>query len=127
MGMIRALHHAALSCPTHELFEAEKKFYGEVLGLSVKRSFPTGIMFDTGSGIIEIFDKGEPALPQGVIRHFAFLVDSADACVATVRKAGYEVTVEPDDRVLASDPPYPIRVAFCRGPLGEEIEFFQER
>ena len=84
-------------------------------------------MFDTGDGIIEIFDKGDAALPQGVIRHFAFLVDSADACTETVRKAGYKVTVEPDDRVVSSDPPYPIRVAFCEGPLGEEIEFFEER
>jgi len=23
--------------------------------------------------------------------------------------------------------PYKVRVAFCNGPLGEEIEFFQER
>ncbi|MEI3049677.1 MAG: hypothetical protein ACLTEU_10860 [Roseburia inulinivorans] len=27
----------------------------------------------------------------------------------------------------ASNPPFPIRVAFCIGPVGEEIEFFQER
>ncbi len=28
---------------------------------------------------------------------------------------------------IPSDPPYPIRVAFCHGPSGEEIEFFSER
>lgn len=31
------------------------------------------------------------------------------------------------DVLMLSEPPFPIRVAFCKGPLGEEIEFFQER
>ncbi len=44
-----------------------------------------------------------------------------------VRAAGYEVIVEPNDKVIMSDPEYPIRMAFCFGPLGEQIEFFSER
>ena len=35
--------------------------------------------------------------------------------------------IEPNDIVIRSDPEYPARMAFCFGPLGEEIEFFQER
>lgn len=31
------------------------------------------------------------------------------------------------DVLMLSEPPFPIRGAFCKGPLGEEIEFFQER
>jgi glyoxylase I family protein len=29
--------------------------------------------------------------------------------------------------LIASTPVFPARIAFCRGPLGEEIEFFQEK
>ena len=31
------------------------------------------------------------------------------------------------DIVIASEPPFPAKIAFCRGPLPEEIEFFQEK
>ena len=44
-----------------------------------------------------------------------------------VREAGYEVFIEPKDIVITSEPPFPARIAFCRGPLQEEIEFFQEK
>lgn len=38
-----------------------------------------------------------------------------------------EVFVEPKDIEIQSDPRFPARIAFCRGPLGEEIEFFCEK
>ena len=44
-----------------------------------------------------------------------------------VREAGYLITVEPKDVVIPSQPEFPVRVAFCNGPVGEEIEFFQEK
>ena len=31
------------------------------------------------------------------------------------------------DIVIPSQPEFPVRVAFCNGPVGEEIEFFQEK
>lgn len=31
------------------------------------------------------------------------------------------------EEYMGKYPPFPIRVAFCIGPVGEEIEFFQER
>ena len=31
------------------------------------------------------------------------------------------------DKVIKSVPEYPIRMAFCFGSLGEQIEFFSER
>lgn len=34
------------------------------------------------------------------------------------------LVVAPKDIVISSQPPYPARIAFCKGPLGEEIEFF---
>ena len=54
------------------------------------------------------------------------ITDDVDACVDAVKKAGYEVFIEPKNIEIASMPVFPTRIAFCRGPLGEEIEFFQE-
>lgn len=83
-------------------------------------------MFSTGSGIIEIFNNGDGALPQGAVRHFALATDDVDACVAAVRAAGYKITVEPGNITIPSAVPFPLRMAFCIGPVGEEIEFFTE-
>ena len=60
-------------------------------------------------------------------RHFALKTDDVDGCVKAVREAGYPITVEPKDIVIPSQPEFPVRVAFCNGPTGEEIEFFQEK
>lgn len=125
--MIKGIHHVSMKCSNQEEYEKTIHFYKDILGLSVARSWNAGIMLDTGSGLIEIFNDGEEKLDKGVIRHFAFAVDDADRCIDTVRKAGYEVFVEPKDVVIASNPPFPARVAFCYGPLGEEIEFFEEK
>ncbi len=125
--MIKGIHHVSMKCSNQKEYDKTIHFYRDTLGLSVKRSWNAGIMLDTGSGLIEIFNDGEKKLDKGVIRHFAFAVDDADQCIDTVKKAGYEVFVEPKDVVIASDLPFPARVAFCYGPLGEEIEFFEEK
>ena len=54
-------------------------------------------------------------------------MDDVDEAAARVKEAGYEVFIEPNDRTFDADPPFAFRMAFCRGPLGEEIELFQER
>lgn len=127
MSMIKGIHHVSLKCRDDGEYEQTVSFYRDVLGLPVLRTWKEGTMLETGSGIIEIFNNGSDAPGQGVIRHFAFATDDVDACIDRVKKAGYEVTVEPKDVMMSSEPPFPIRVAFCKGPLGEEIEFFQER
>lgn len=130
-NLIKGIHHIALKCQGIEAFEKAKAFYGEVLGLKVERSWGegenAGIMFQTGSGMMEIFANAPDLLPQGTVRHFALATDDVDACVAAVREAGYEVTVEPKDICIGSVPPFPARIAFCIGPVGEEIEFFCEK
>ena len=92
-----------------------------------RRSELAGFMFDTGAGLVEVFTDAEGQLPQGSIRHFALKTDDVDGCVKAVREAGYPITVEPKDIVIPSQPEFPVRVAFCNGPVGEEIEFFQEK
>jgi catechol 2,3-dioxygenase-like lactoylglutathione lyase family enzyme len=52
-------------------------------------------------------------------------VDDCKAATELARKAGAEVTVEPRDVSLSSDPPMPIRIAFFKGPDGELIELFE--
>lgn len=102
-------------------------FYKEILELEEVRAWDTGCMFNTGAGLMEIFNDGECPLGQGTIRHFALATDDVDACAKKVKEAGYEVFIEPNDIVISSTLEFPARIAFCRGPVGEEIEFFQER
>ena len=129
-SLICGVHHVALKCDGTAEFEKTLHFYQDVLGLEPVRSWGegenAGAMLSTGDGLLEIFASGRK-LPQGAIRHFALRTERVDDCVAAVRTAGYPITVEPKDIVIASNPPFPARIAFCTGPVGEEIEFFQEQ
>lgn len=127
MSLVKGIHHVSMKTSSPEEFEKVVSFYRDTIGLTVARTWEAGIMFDTGDGIIEFFKNGDETKPQGAIRHFAFATDDVDACVKAVTEAGYEFFDGPRDVVIPSDPGYPIRVAFCHGPLGEDIEFFQER
>ncbi len=125
--MISGIHHVSLKCGTTEEFEKAKDFYLNVLGFAVVREWPEGIMIDSGSGLLEIFSNGPGVKSKGAVRHIAFGTDDVDGVIEKVKAAGYEVFIEPNDIVIRSDPPFPARMAFCLGPLGEELEFFQEK
>ena len=125
--MIKGIHHISMKCNTVEEINRVKEFYISVLGLKIIREWSDGIMIDTGNGYIEIFTNADGEHRLGAIRHFALLTDDVDTIAKKVKTAGYEVFVEPVDKVIKSDPEYPIRMAFCFGPLGEQIEFFCER
>ena len=130
--MIKGIHHVALKCRGIDEFEETVRFYCETLGMKVARSWGegtgSGIMIDTGDGsLMEIFANVDDKLPQGAIRHFALRTDDVDAAVEAVRKAGYEITMGPADIVIPSEIPFPARIAFVIGPVGEEIEIFCEK
>jgi len=125
--MIIGLHHISMKCGTPEEFEKSKAFYVDLLGFKKVREWPDGIMIDFGNGMLEIFSNGAGIKAKGALRHVAFATDDVDEIVDKVKKAGYEVFIEPNDIVIESEPEFPARMAFCIGPLGEEIEFFQER
>lgn len=125
--MIKGLHHISLKCGTTEEFEKAKSFYLDLLGFEIVREWPEGVMISFGNGMLEIFSNGEGIKTKGALRHLAFATDDVDVVVEKVKKAGYEVFIEPNDIVIKSVPEFPARMAFCFGPLGEEIEFFQER
>ena len=125
---VTGIHHIALKCCGVEEFKKTVHFYRDILGLTVARSWgkaeSAGIMLDTGAGLLEIFANAPDKLSAGALRHMALAVEDTDACVRAVRDAGYKITMEPTDICIESDPPYPARIAFCIGPVGEELEFF---
>ena len=116
-----------MKCNTEEEINKVKDFYISVLGLKIVREWSDGFMIYTGNGYIEIFTNADGEHRLGSIRHFALLTDDVDMLAEKVKDAGYELIVEPNDKVIKSVPEYPIRMAFCIGPLGEQIEFFYER
>lgn len=54
-----------------------------------------------------------------------FLVEDCDEMINRIKQEGYSILMEPKDVCIGKD--YFVRVGFCIGPIGEEIEFFQEK
>ena len=94
MWMTREACAVLETCP---VIAAPQTASGEMLALSIAQ------------GAAEL--GGKTVLPLS----FAMSRDAA------VRAAGYPITVEPNSLVIAD---LPARIAFCVGPLHEEIEFF---
>lgn len=128
MNHIAGVHHICLKAAGRAAWERAVAFYSQVLGCPLVRSWGEGdgscAMLDLGNCLLEIFADADEPLSPGVHRHVAFCANDVDAAAQLVRQAGCEITVEPVDKVLGG---LPVRIAFCRGPLGESIEFFQER
>lgn len=124
------IHHVSIKVKN---MDASEKFYTEVLGMTKTLSWGEGekraMLLDTGDGAcIELFAGGATESPApGAIWHFALYSDDPDKAIERARAAGAPITVEPKDVVLSSNPPVPIRIAFCKGPDGESIEFFKTR
>ena len=130
-NLIKGTHHIALKCENTEMFNETIKFYTEVLGLNIKRSWgqgdDAGAMLDLNGTVLELFATGRTVGTTGSVNHFALATDKVDECIAAVKAAGYKVTMEPTDIVIPATPEFPARIAFCIGPVGEEIEFFCEK
>ncbi len=103
---MRGVHHISLKAKGAAAFEGVLAFYRDVLGCPLVR-------------------RCGKAEEKGLFAHIAFAADDVDGMARRVREAGYPVFLGPEDKNLGGD--YPIRIAFCTGPAGEEIEFFQER
>ncbi len=122
-------HHVAIRARD---FEATVQFYTEALGFKEKIAWgedkSRAVMLDAGDGnYLEVFAGGaDTPKPEGAILHFALRTDNCDAALERARTAGAEVTMEPKDINIQSRPHHtPVRIAFCKGPDGEIIEFFQ--
>lgn len=126
MALIKGIHHVALTANGMEQYEKAIEFYRDILGVPVARTWGEGdrlaVMLDMGQGIIELFSYDGTGEVGGTMPHVAFATDDTDACIEAVRAAGYAVTMEPSDVVISGN--YPARIAFCKGPVGETVEFF---
>jgi glyoxylase I family protein len=111
--------------------EASMAFYSKGLGCTPKASWGQGdrrtVLLDTGDGNYLEISGGGSIPPQAgtTILHFALRTADCDQAIEAARAAGAEVTVEPKDVTIPADPPIQVRLAFCKGPDGELIEFFQ--
>lgn len=125
---ITGIHHVAINCRSVEEFDRALCFYRDVLGLRVAYTWGEGrgsaAMLDTGAGMLELFASAEDDPKTGAILHIALCAEDTDACIKAVRDAGYEVTMEPTDVVVGTQPSCPARIAFCIGEAGEIVEFF---
>ena len=123
--MIKGIHHVSLKCSKGRQYKEVLHFYSEVLGMSYRtwgdEADPDGVLFDTGNGLIEIFTNKDDEAEYGIIRHVALETDNVDSTISKVRSAGYEVFISPKDISV----PFDARVAFCFGPLGEQVELIQ--
>jgi glyoxylase I family protein len=129
--MITGIHHIALRCHGLEQYNRAVHFYCDLLGLKMYKQWGGGdacsCMLNTGAGCMEIFSNGTEDLPHGKLQHVAFATDNVDELVEKVRAEGFEITHEPADVVIPTAEGYPVRVAFCIGAAGEEVEFFTEK
>ena len=124
-------HHVAIRAAD---FEGAVRFYTEGLGFRLAVRWGEGdgraALLDGGDGnYMEVFAGGKrapfEAAPEGGILHYALRTTDCDTAIERARAAGATVTVEPKTLELNSEPKITIRIAFCIGPAGETIEFFQ--
>ena len=126
-------HHVAIKVAN---FDESVMFYTRALGFTEAVRWGKGdnraILLDCGDGnFFELFAGGQPAPADakaggaGPIIHVALRSDDVDGAVARARAGGAEITMEPKDVTIPSNPPTLVRIAFCRAPGGEVIEFFK--
>lgn len=121
-------HHVAIKVRD---FEATLKFYVGGLGFTEALTWgegdSRGALLDSGDGnYLEVFAGGSQQIkPDSAIIHIAFRTEDVDVAIEAARAAGAEITVEPKDYIISSNPPTAIRIGFFKGPDGEVVEFFQ--
>lgn len=122
-------HHIGLKAAD---FEKSRAFY-RALGMREVLSWGEGersvALFEIGDGgKLEIFANGGEAFsPDGKWIHLALFASDVDAAYAAALAAGAEPLTPPKTVELSSRPRLAtIRIAFVKGPDGEQIEFFRE-
>ena len=127
---IHGFHHVALKV---EDFDKTYDFY--VKGLDFEENMKwemddgnRAVMLDTGNdNYLEIFEGRDFEVSNGAYLHLAFSSQDCEASLEKARNAGAEVTMEPDEIEIPSNPAKSVKVAFCKGPDGAIIEFFEEK
>ncbi len=125
----KGFHHLAVKVRN---YERSLEFYIKGLGLEVKYQWgevgSRAAMIDLGNdNYIELFEGGDEKAEEKYYQHFALATVDCDGAIKKARAAGAKITDEPFDFDIQSEPIYRVRIAFCKGPDDEVIEFFQER
>ncbi len=134
--VIKGLGYAHMAIAAKD-FEASLRFY-EALGLRVYAQWgektagsDTRIaLLDMGDGsLLELFAKPDLVVEDGAktpFLHFAFSAQNVDEAYRIALAAGATPLKPPTEMPLDSHPlRLTLRVAFVRGPSGEELEFFK--
>lgn len=126
---IKGLHHVSI---TVKDFDATVELFTQGFGFTkgvawAKNGDERAVMLNMGDGtFLEVFSgRQDTPQPDGIFAHIALSSDDCDADFKRAVAAGAGVQTEPMNVSLPSDPPIPIRIAFCKGLDGELIEFFQ--
>lgn len=113
-------------------FDKSMAFY-KALGLTVYAQWGEGdsriALLDMGDGSkLELFAKpGMPVSEDGPWLHFAFAVQNVEEAYEIALKAGAKPYKPPVEMELNAQPnKMTLRVAFVKGPNGEELEFFKQ-
>lgn len=113
-------------------FDRSLAFY-QALGLKVYTAWGEGdnriALLDMGDGSkLELFSKPDmPVSEDGPWIHFAFSVQNVDEAYRIALEAGAIPVKPPTEMPLDSKPlRMTLRVAFVKGPNGEELEFFKQ-
>jgi glyoxylase I family protein len=123
------LHHIAVHATD---FESSLRFYCQGLGFRLLSRWEEGgqpaAMLAIGDGTyLELYGGAPPGAPSpGRLLHLALRASDCDAALARAVAAGAAVIMAPEVADLPAQPrPLRVRIAFCSGPDGEEIEFLQ--
>ena len=123
------IHHVAMKVRD---FEKVIRFYTDGLGFAEAKRWGEGegraVMLDSGDGtFVEVFAGGAGGnAPDGAVLHYALRVADCDAALRQALAAGAVQTMAPTSLDVPSTPaPLRVRIAFCKGPAGETIEFMQ--
>jgi catechol 2,3-dioxygenase-like lactoylglutathione lyase family enzyme len=112
-------------------FEKSLKFYAS---LGIKLFTVWGAegsriaLLDVGDGSrIELFEKPDLTAGESAFLHLAFSVQNVDEAYEAALRAGAVGLRAPKDLPLDAKPfRITLRVAFVRGPAGEELEFCKQ-
>jgi glyoxylase I family protein len=132
---INGMHHVSLRVRD---MDRSLAFYRDILGFHPKTSFLLDglrfAMLETGNDVyIELVEMKQPMQSVGeseVFWHLALRSDHLEKSLDAAISAGFEVTVPIRPLDLVNDvtqKPWPVRVAFFRGPDGELIELLEDK
>ena len=134
--IIKGLGYAHMAIAAKD-FDKSLTFY-KALGMKVYTQWGEGdsriALLDTGNGdLVELFaqpdlntDKMATPADGNPFLHFAFSAQNVDEAYRIALAAGATPVTPPTEMSLRSHPvALTLRIAFVKGPSGEELEFFK--